>query len=479
MFSEKLLVLLATFSKYDLNRFRKFLLSPYFNEQEDLVRLFDLCNNAIRKGPEAVEQLDKRQIWSLLYSEKPIDEAHLRRQASELTQLALQFLGLEFRAKVPAIEWLDLQKALEKPELHKHLSSVERHLEQLVKGEPMPSTVHYLTGFQTYWNIFNRSSKVVANVDFMQKLLPADQFLDNFYVVQKLKFYVFWLLYRNARSTEEDLPIMPGFWEYLKSERFEKVPLVEIYEDIILSLTQPEEEQHFHRLLIKLEKNAHVLNKEDLRECYYIAQNYCAFKVNQGKNEYYQVFFSLFKSIIRLGILLENNQLSEGVFKNMITISLRVDEYAWAENFIHEYSVHLPPSIRENARTFNLANLYSHQKQHSKVIELLRDVEYNDVVYSLGAKLILIRTYYDSGELLALDSLIDSFRIFLRRNKVISKNLKREYNNFLNFVKKLTSLNPGDAKALDTFRRRVMAASAATPKKWLLEKIGEIEGRKR
>lgn len=476
MFSEKLLVLLSTFSKYDLNRFRKFLLSPYFNEQEDLIRLFDLCNIAIRKGPDVVATLDKNQVWRGLYPGKKFDDAHLRRLASELTQLALQFKALETRAQNPVQEWLELQKSLEQPELSKHLSGVERQVKKNMEESALPATTYYLTGFQLHWNIFNRASKVVSNTDFMQKMLPADQFLDYFYIVQKLKFYVSWLIYQGFRATEEKVPIPAGFWDYLKNERFESVPLIAIYQDAILSLSHPEEEEHFTRLLDKLDRLAHGLAKEDLRECYYIAQNYCAFKVNQGKTEYYQVFFSLFKNIIRLGILLENNQLSEGVFKNMITISLRVGEYSWAENFIQEYSIYLPVSIRENARTFNLANLYSHQKQHAKVIELLRDVEYSDVVYSLGAKLILIRTYFDSGEWLALDSLIDSFRIFLRRNKVISKTLKREYNNFLNFVKRLTTLHMADDKTIAAFRRRVMAASANTPKKWLLEKIAEIEG---
>lgn len=477
MFSEKLLVLLVTFSKYDLNRFRKFLLSPYFNEQEELVDLFDLCNTAIRKGSEELDALDKNTVWRNMFGGQPYDDARLRRLASDLTQMALEFKALEIRARQPVQEWLDLQKALDQPELSKHLGGVERQIKKLMEEDSLPAANYYLTGFQFHWNIFNRASKVVSNTDFMQKLLPADEFLDCFYVVQKLKFYVSWLIYRGFRATQEDLRLPQGFWDYLNEERFQAVPLIGIYKDAIMSLANPHEETHFTRLLGKLEQQAHAVTREDLRECYYIAQNYCAFKVNQGKTEYYQVFFGLFKNIIRLGILLENNQLSEGVFKNMITISLQVGEYAWAENFIQEYSSYLPSDVRDNARTFNLANLYWHQKDYNRVIELLRDVEYNDVVYSLGAKFILVRTFYELGEWLALDSLIDSFRIFLRRNKVISKNLKREYNNFLNFVKRLTTLDPRDEKAIAGFRRRVMAASANTPKKWLLEKIEAIEKR--
>ena len=77
--------------------------------------------------------------------------------------------------------------------------------------------------------------------------------------------------------------------------------------------------------------------------------------------------------------------------------------------------------------------------------------------------------------MLALESLIDSFRIYLRRNKVISKNLQREYINYLGFVKKLMMLSSGEKKTIQKFRARVMAATSPTHKKWLLEKIDLIE----
>ena len=158
----------------------------------------------------------------------------------------------------------------------------------------------------------------------------------------------------------------------------------------------------------------------------------------------------------------------------MVTISMWVGEFAWAENFIIEYAPFLPADIRENAKKYSLANIYFRQKKHAQVIDLLQNVEYNDVVYALGAKLILLRTYYETNETLALESLMDSFRIYIRRNKQISKNQKREYNNFLNFVKKLTALNTYDAKAITKFRELVTESSSNMPKKWLLEKIDEF-----
>ena len=475
MFSDKLLSLLRTFSKYELNRLRKFLLSPYFNDQEEVVQLFELINEAVRNGDAALEALDKSTVWEALYPDRDFDDAHLRRLSSDLSRLAQRFLVEELRQQDPLTEALDLQKALEKLDLPKHLASAERQIDKQLEQSLGKSAHHYYVQFRQHWNVFNRASKIVATAGYTDKLVAADFFLECFYLAQKLKLYVAWLLYRGFRVTESEVPVMPGFWEYLKHERFAAVPLIRIYRKGILCFTDSEEETHFSDLLSDLDTYADALTETDLRECYFMAQNYCALKINQGKTEYYRKVFEIFKKMVEGDILLEDGQLPEAVFKNIITASLGVGEYEWTEQFVQQYADYLPARIRENARIFNLAYVSFYQKNYERVIEYLRDVEYSDVVYALGAKSMLLRTYYEQGEYLALDSLIDSFRIFLRRNKVISKNLKREYNNFVNLVKKLTTITASDKKSIAELRERVSATSYSMPKNWLLKKIAEIE----
>jgi hypothetical protein len=473
--SEKLASLLQTFSRYELNRFRKFLLSPYLNDQEDLTRLFDILDNMLRKDAGALADVDKKLVWKILYPQKQYDDAHLRRLASDLTQSALRFLVEEARKQDPLGEALELQKVLEKPGLQKHLSGVERQIKKYLEANSGQSTWHYLSQFRLHWNQYNRASKVMSTAEFMERLWPADQSLEHFYVVQKLKFYVAWLTFRGFRSTKQEIATIDGFWEYIKDKKFKEIPLISIYQDVILCLLHPDNESYYKALIETLESKEQHLTREDLRECYHIAQNYCAFKINQGKTEYYQEMFGIFTKTIKLGILLEEEQLAEGVFKNIITVGLRVGEFRWVEDFIDRYSGFLPVKIRDNARTFNLANLYSHQKKHDKVINLLQNVEYSDIVYALSAKLILVRTYFETNEITPLESLIDSFRIFLRRNKLVSKTAKTEFNNFLSFVKKLISIPPGNKNHAVLLKEKVEKCNSVISKKWLLEKIAELE----
>jgi hypothetical protein len=474
MLSDKLISLLQSLSKVELNRLRKFVCSPYFNEDPKLMALFDLCNQALRKQPDEIVQLSKLQVWKKIWPGKPFNDLILRRTASELTQLIVRFKAQELWEKDPFNLALSAQKSLETPGLDKHLSGVEREWQRHIETTEQRDALFYLHSSQFHLHQFYRSYRVVAAADYMGKLIPADLALDSYYMIQKLKIYVAFLSYRQYRSTDRTIELPPGFWEWAMQERFSNIPVLRIYRNVLQMMTNPAEEALFFQLLSDLGEWGEQLTPDDLRECCYIAQNYCALKINAGESVYYGRAFEIFKLMADRAVLLESGQLAEGVFKNIITSGLRAGEYAWVEQFIETYSNHLPERIRNNARAYNLANLYSHLKKYDRALEVLRDVEYGNLTYALGAKTILLRIYYEQNEYLALDSLIDSFRIYLRRNKEISKQLQREYNNFLNLVKKLTTLRLSDRKTIAEFRQKVEETSYNTPKKWLLDKIDEL-----
>ena len=87
----------------------------------------------------------------------------------------------------------------------------------------------------------------------------------------------------------------------------------------------------------------------------------------------------------------------------------------------------------------------------------------------------LLKTYFELKEQRPMDSLIDSFRIYLRRNKLISKNVRQQYMNSLRFTKKLANVAPYDKKGLQKVKEQIENCKALAAKKWLLEKVAEME----
>ena len=181
--------------------------------------------------------------------------------------------------------------------------------------------------------------------------------------------------------------------------------------------------------------------------------------------------------MINKGIIFAEGELSPWYFKNIVVVALRLGRYDWTENFIKDYSHKLPESFRSNAITYNLAQVYFHQKQHGKVIEQLRNVEYEDVAYNLGSKAMLISTYYETDEVEPLYSLLESFRAYLNRHKHdIPQNRRQNYINLIRFTKKLLRILPGDNKSIDKLKTEISATKNITGASWLKEKIAELEG---
>jgi uncharacterized protein YihD (DUF1040 family) len=309
----------------------------------------------------------------------------------------------------------------------------------------------------------------------LESLYVASHSLDHYYILTKLKFYFAYLNYKNAKPIESDFDLGDNFLTYVKESSSFEEAIIQLYYEVIILLLDIEDTEQFKlilRLLIDFESEIAI---KELRSVYYCLQNYCALQLNRGNTSFYQEMFNIYKIMIERNILPGEEDLKLGVYKNILTSGLIVKEFAWIENFIQQYTEKLPKEYRDNAENYNLAKVYFHKKEYEKVIEQLREVEYKELVYALGGKLMLLKTYFELKEQRPLDSLIDSFRIYLRRNKLISKNVKQQYLNVLRFTKKLANLAPYDKKGVQKVKEQIEACKALADKKWLIDKVAELE----
>nr|HQU58217.1 hypothetical protein [Saprospiraceae bacterium] len=253
-------------------------------------------------------------------------------------------------------------------------------------------------------------------------------------------------------------------------------PPIALYYQIYLTLTEAEKEEHYYRLKYLLDNYSLKFPPNEAKDVLYMAaQNYCIRKINQGNHSFTNELFLLYQDLIDKKILFTEGELSPWYFKNIVNIALRLGKYSWAENFINSYSEKLPESFRSNAVTYNLAQVYFFQKKYDKVLEQLRNVEYEDVAYNLGSKAMLLATYYEIEELEPLYSLFDSFRAFLNRHKDIPVNRRKNYANLIKFTKKLTRTMPGDLKSIEKLKEEIKATKNIASVNWLQEKIAELE----
>jgi len=264
----------------------------------------------------------------------------------------------------------------------------------------------------------------------------------------------------------------------------QRFPAIAIYYCIAMTLQDSANEAHYHRLVGLLAEHSHGFPKVEVRTMYDYAQNYCIKKINTGKGEYLKALFELFKTLLDNGVILMDGELSQWDYKNIVTVATRLGEHTWAEQFLHQYKDQLPLPDRENAYTYNLANFYYSMRQYGKALQLLRDVQFTDVYYGLGARSLLLKVYYEAGEFDPLYSLVDSFSIYLKRNELVSPYQYTAHMNLVRFTKRIADLklrsfgSNKDAlkKDADKLLKRMATAGDITNANWLREQVGLLVG---
>ena len=471
--NNKTYTILQSFDKYEVNRLRKFLQSPYFNANEAIIQLFEIFIKNIFSIKQ--KELSKEAIWKKIYGTKKYDDVRFRKLNSELLKLVEQFLAQQVYEANPIHQATHLMEAISKKKIERLNSSTIKTVRRLSEQQRYRPASFYFYQYQIEKNYYDltqfeikRSEK--GNEDTIAKNL------DRFYLAEKLRLYCSMLSRQREVSRTYNIELIEEIIEYIKSSpEYLEIPPISIYYRIYFTYEEPENEEHYFILKDLLSKYSSIFPIDEATVIYTAALNYCSRKINRGNQQFLREYFDLYCDLIEKEILFEDGEFSPWTFKNIILVALRLGEYDWTEKFIAHYSQYLPETFRENAITYNSAQLYFYQKKYDKVIRLLHQVDYEDLAYNLDSKLMLIAVYYETDEIEPLYSFFESFRVYLNRNKKIPQDRKRRYLNLIKFTKKLTKIIPGDKKAIEKLKAEIAATQGIINLNWLKEKIAELE----
>lgn len=472
MQNSKLYSILEHFDKYEQNRLKKFLISPYFNRNEALISLFDILVAHINE--KSLVDLDKTELWKKIYLNESYDDVLFRKNSSDLLKLVEDFLAQQVYEENPIYQATHLIEAVAKKKLDKLYNSTMKTARRLTEQQHYRTANYYLSQYQIEKNYFeilglehDRTSKKNEEAILNN--------LDRFFIAEKLRFACSVLSQKILVSHEYDLLLMDEIVAEVQKLGFEDVPPVAVYYQIYLTYVDSDNTSHYFKLMSILEKFGDSFPRNEAEFIYQAALNYCVKKLNQGSRQFLEEYFNVSVILIEKEFLMADGELSPWHFRNIVGAALRLGKYEWTESFIQKYKKYLPESMRENAVSFNQALLYFYQKKYNEVIRLLQTVEYEDISYSLNSKSMLLQTYYDMDEIEPLYSMMDSFRTYLNRHKDFSSAKRKPYLNLIKFTKQLTKITPGDKKAIQAIKDEVEQVKDISSIVWLREKIAELE----
>lgn len=482
MKDRKITAALTQLSVYELNSFNKYINSPYFNVNENISKYLELILDWIKKG-NTNDDVPNEELWKKVYGDIPYHNQKFLKLNSDLVKLLEDFLAQQEYDHMLSLRTNLKLEGVRKRGIEKLYNGIIGELERLEKMEVNQSVEYYYTKYQIERGLFNlktENEKKNAKFEIETELNinKISENLDYFYIAEKLRLYCTLLSWKKMYQLDIDMDNMDWVLTSAKQNKMEGIPPIQIYEKMQNTYVDGDNTSHYYELRQIMNKYIHLFPKEEVKEIYATAISYCINKVNKGDLNFQRETFDIYKETIDQSVIIINNDISPTTFRNIVFFALRVGEFDWAENFIFEYSKYIDEKYRANAVEFSLARLEFYRKDFNKVLDHLNKVTYEDVWYNLGSKSLLIFTYYELDETDALESLLQAFKMYIRREKSLTIDRKDTYLNLIKFTLNLMKLTYKDKDKLNKLKTEITNTKGVVSKPWLLEKIDILLNKK-
>ena len=468
--------LLEALSTSDLRRLKAFIYSPYFNKNKKVQQLLELL---LDTAPDFAEKrLAKPVLLKKLFDNSTNDLQKLKDIASELMQVIERFFAQQHWEQSQTNIYVSSSQAALQANILPFFEKENRKSRKLLAQQTWRDAAYFMMQYQSE-ALAEQYNALLGKRTAISHLQAKMDYLDLAYLLQKLKCCCDLLSHQLVMNSQSNLRLLAEIEEGIVNNQdyFEDFPSIQIYHQTLLMLKEPEEEKHYQLLVPLLEKWVHLFPREEARELYTYARNYCIWQSNRGKKAYETHLFGLFQQLIRQNLLLEKEQLSQWTYLNIIVVGCRLSEFDWTRKFIFDYKNNIVEGQRANAFNYNLAYFHYQKGELQTALSALRDVEFTDVYYQLNARILLLKTNFELADWQALDYTLDSFRIYLLRNKAIPTKRKKSAMNLVRFTQKLVKIKEfhfqktKQQTQLEDLRNAVEAQIDMLQRDWLLGQI--------
>jgi hypothetical protein len=478
MRDSKLVTALMRLDAWELRHLSDFVHSPFFNKHQRLSALFDWV---ITQAPDyPAEALQRDRVYALLFVEEPYLEQKWKDLLSQGMKLLRQFMAYYRIRQQPFSVGMAALDELRERGWEAEFIKCHQQLEETVSKRQEKLQERYLKRLQLQeaWISFQTSTVGRTVEDSIQ---VASDLLDHHFILSKLKYGVEMANRQNVVAQKFDTGLLSAVLAHLAAHptAMSAHPVIEIYLLIYRCLIEEDSASTFERLRLAIQTHVPDLPLPETREIYAYAINFCIRQVNKGGGPYLDILLALYQSALDDGALFSDGWLFQWDYKNIVSAGLKARNFSWCEQFIETYKNKLEPSTRDNAYTYNLASLCFEQGDLRRALRLLQHVEFSDVFYQLGAKVILLKSFYELEDYEALLSTCDAFKIYLKRNKTLSQSHYTVNFNLVGFTRKLASLRqkvallpaPALRIKLAALQADIQTAAAVAQLSWLQAQI--------
>ncbi len=476
MQNTKLINLLKSFSKNEINRFEDFVKSPYYNKNAKVMRLSDtiLAFYPDFGSPELIEE----KVFERMFPGEEFDYFKIKNIISDLYQLGLEFIKVIADSKKGIENEIDLLGELHERKLNTMYAQKEKQISKNLSNFPIRDESFHYAKYRLAKS--NTSHFKFKGSDYSFDLIQNefDAFL-NYALISFLRHYSKMLTNSNHGNISFKLEMFDNVWDYVKDKDFADNPQCSIYKKLI-SLELYKEEKDYRAIIELKDKYKDNLSIEDYFYILLAMNSYCAYRLKLGDEEYYTERFNVFKEIIERKIMIPDNMLFVN-FVSVFTSACMTGNYQWAEKFSNDFKIGITPG-EETDNTLNYCRgfLEYRKKNYDAALSYFSKTNFRLFLMKVMVKSYSLRIYFEQNLFELTFTAIDSFKHYLKSEKYITDDQKTAHFEFLKNIGDLTRLKlaspnniEGDLEILKD-QIRNMTSNPLGAKNWLIQKAIEL-----
>ncbi len=252
-------------------------------------------------------------------------------------------------------------------------------------------------------------------------------------------------------------------YEYVFQLSSEPIPPFELFQSSIQFIQRQKEQ----------------ITAQEQFDLLHFIQNLCLREVDRGHRPFVRLAADLYRYLLEEGVLTGSGTLHPRIFKNILSLHARMGEFGYCAEFVEQHGNKLPPEERSFILRYGAALIQFYQKDHlhsaagfrSLIAETPKDLYWGFECRNLLMKSLFLRFESLSFEELdELQRLLDSFRMFVRRNATLSDSRKKSYDNFYGYFRQLVRMKEEqieDPEKLEEMKEALEQEEFITHKNWL------------
>lgn len=456
--------IISDLSPTEANRFSDWLDCPLHNRREDCRRLYPFLRS---EGEGATP----KQRYIAAYDEAPFDPSKLRQLEHQLLKRLEAFLAWDRYQRDDFASDRHLLQAYRIRGLDEHRQTRLRRYRPANRAGEHRLYFDYFHAVETY--DLELSTNRGKQVDY----LAPEHTLEKYILALRLRQSCITLAHQRLHKTVDDYEV-PRLEETLAEARssvYRDDPFIRLFYLVAQLQIQPAEEADpvFRETTSLLIQSGELLPYEDQYNLLLLAINYGLRRANSGAEAAIADTFRLYQLGLEQRTLYNRGLISLFAFNNILGLSLRLGEKAFAEKFLNEHQNLLPEKGGAEVVALGRARLALANGQNGDALHYLQQADFRDFIHHLTARVLQLKIYFRQQSYTLTQSHISSTRKLLQRRKSIGYHLQN-YRNIFALANALLRLGPGDPSALQQLKKRIETTEPCTERPWLLEQLKRV-----